>query len=339
MCFQVFDDTKKNPRLAEYRHGRLSDRSVRRWLVRKSLKGCGIYVCVNQTDGNGRRAHNVTHSRAVWIDLDGDPLPKTWPEAPQVITETSEAKFQAFWLTERHTDLLKASKTQVRLAAFYGSDPSVIDPPRVCRLPGFDHLKKKPFRSRMVTSIDPQDVRVDDPLSLRHDLESIIKAHPCEFAAPRQQRKATPRVGVARPRQYKAPEGGWDKPSDVARARQYLRTAPASIEGQNGDDNAYAIACALNDMGISPELSFTLMKEEWNDRCRPPWSDAELKRKIHNATKYKQNDSGVGSVAPPEDDFDSVDSLLDSSRSIDRDWQHLVARSQAQLGEGRGHLH
>ncbi len=66
------------------------------------------------------------------------------------------------------------------------------------------------------------------------------------------------------------PPAGWDNDADVERARAYLKTAKPSIAGDHGNENAYKIACALNDMGISPEMSVELMFEDWNDKCDPP---------------------------------------------------------------------
>src|SRR5262245_17193075 len=44
MTWQTFDDKKRHPEWAEIRHGRLSDKKVRSWLIEKNRKGCGIYV-------------------------------------------------------------------------------------------------------------------------------------------------------------------------------------------------------------------------------------------------------------------------------------------------------
>jgi len=76
VTFQVFDDKKENKSLAEYRTGRLSDPAIRKWLRRKNREGCGIYVCVNETDGAGRSRKNIVSARANWVDFDGTPTRK-----------------------------------------------------------------------------------------------------------------------------------------------------------------------------------------------------------------------------------------------------------------------
>ena len=286
MTWQIFDDKKKHPEWAQIRHGRLSDENIRDWLADKNSQGCGVYVTVSRTDGNGRRRANITAARAAWADFDGEPLPESWPLEPDIITESSLGRFQVFWLTEPDDNLNAASDLQARLAAFYNTDPSIIDPARVCRVPGFYHQKAAPFRSSIVKSIEPREARIDD-ISRRTSADVEI-AHPCDYRA------SSPRASTSR---SATPEGGWDNPADVTRARRYLLSAPPSIDGERGNDVAFKTACRLIDFGISPETSLELMWEDWNERCEPPWTDEELDTIIHNANRYRQNDAGSESIA------------------------------------------
>lgn len=43
-------------------------------LLKKINQGSGVFVAINQTDGNGRKKENVTKVRAFFVDLDGSPL-------------------------------------------------------------------------------------------------------------------------------------------------------------------------------------------------------------------------------------------------------------------------
>lgn len=301
VCWQVFDDTGKHPEWAEHRHGRLSDPEFREWLEAKNQQGCGIYICINETDGKGRRRQNIKRARAVWVDLDGAPLPDLWPVEPHIINESSKSRYHVFWLIEPTSDLSAASDLQARLAAFFDGDPKIIDPPRVCRVPGFNHHKGAPFRSRIIKAI-----KEGGPLEWL-TLAELAKLHPCKYQAPAQRGDGG---------RSEEPEAGWDNPSDVSRARAFLNAAAPSIEGEHGDDNAYRIACRLNDLGISPEVSLELMLEDWNDRCSPPWSDSELERIIYNACRYKAGSAGLDSAqadfeGEPVDLDDGDDSWLD----------------------------
>jgi hypothetical protein len=293
VCFQVFDDRGEHPEWAEYRHGRLSDREMRRWLARMNRKGCGVYACINPTDGKGRRRFNIIEGRTVWADFDGTELPEGWPVEPSMLCESSPRRYHAFWAIYADRDLNRLSECQARLAAFYGTDPSITDPSRVCRVPGFYHRKKEPFLSRIVNSADPETL--DGEGFDRYLLETIEHAHPCEYQGPTRRAKEG---------RSEEPEHGWDSDIDVTRARYYLRAAPPSIEGQRGNDNAFRVACHLNDLGISPEKSLELMLEPggWNERCEPEWSCEGLEGIIANACRYKARSAGVESGAADFDD-------------------------------------
>lgn len=70
-------------------------------------------------------------------------------------------------------------------------------------------------------------------------------------------------------------------------------------QGNNGDDATLAFCYALRDEGVSEDIAFDLMHEaiyedgaSWNERCDPPWEDADLARKLRNAYKYAKNQAG-----------------------------------------------
>jgi hypothetical protein len=133
--------------LAHIRHGSLEHHG--RELQRLNRGAAGIFVTVNTTNGHGRKAENVIRVRAVFVDLDGTLLPKTWGLEPHLIIESSPGRFHAYWRVsdcplERFTSIQKA------IAARFGGDPSVHDLPRVMRLPGFLHQKREPFLTRIV---------------------------------------------------------------------------------------------------------------------------------------------------------------------------------------------
>ena len=89
-------------------------------------------------------------------------------------------------------------------------------------------------------------------------------------------------------------------------ALRYLSDAPASVEGQGGNDNAYRIACHLKDLGVSEPLALDFMDNlsDWNERCNPPWDRDELADVIGHAYAYGQNSAGSKSAAA---DFDIID--------------------------------
>jgi hypothetical protein len=71
--------------------GNIGERWLRDILKAKNRAGAGVYVKLNKTLGDGLKAEDVTHIRAVMLDLDGAPLEPVLQCAlpPHAITETS----------------------------------------------------------------------------------------------------------------------------------------------------------------------------------------------------------------------------------------------------------
>jgi hypothetical protein len=171
-CFQTFTDDKekrkaraeenklrkkqgkpplKDP-LARVRYGTLAEHFDE--LVKLNARGAGIYVTVNETDGNGRKATNITRIRALFDDLDGSPIePVNCAEIkPHIVVESSPGRFHPYWSFIGRMPLKVFEPLQKELARRFGGDPAVHDLPRVMRLAGFVHRKEKdkPFLSHIV---------------------------------------------------------------------------------------------------------------------------------------------------------------------------------------------
>ena len=77
------------------------------------------------------------------------------------------------------------------------------------------------------------------------------------------------------------------------RFRAYLEDrAEPSIEGHNGDTNAFKVACRGRDLGLSAATTLKLMAGTWNAKCVPPWNFDELQTKIENAYKFAAKPAG-----------------------------------------------
>jgi len=151
--FQTFADIEvEGRRLVRVLHGSLNQHFDT--LAALNAAGAGVYVTVNQTDGKGRAAENITHVRAQFVDLDGAPLAPVlaWSLKPRIVIETSPGKFHAYWLVtkEASIDFDGFRERQRQLAKLFNADPKCIDTPRVLRLAGFIHRKAAPFRCRIV---------------------------------------------------------------------------------------------------------------------------------------------------------------------------------------------
>jgi len=146
-------------------------------LLNMNRLGCGIFVTVNNTDGNGRRNHNITSINTIFVE-DDTGTPKDFPIEPSMVIESSVNKFHYYFLTDT-LDKLKARAVQEHMVTEYDSDPNAKDLSRVLRIPGFDHLKG-----------DPQKVKLIEAKGQRYSWDDIIKYFPPKTIAPRFQLKS-----------------------------------------------------------------------------------------------------------------------------------------------------
>lgn len=143
-------------------------------------------------------------------------------------------------------------------------DRSVFNPARLVRLYGTvaakgEHTPERPHRASAVLSAP--DTFTSVPVEL---LECV--------AATAAQDKNLSNGAVS-------PELP-NRNERVRRARTYLAKLPPAIEGQGGDRQTYAAACVLvRDFALDVNAALPLLME-YNTRCVPPWSEAELVRKL-----------------------------------------------------------
>lgn len=67
------------------------------YLRTRNELGMGVYVALSDFETPRRLIENVTHVHHIWIDLDGAPLPPSWPLEPHAIVNTSPGKYQVVW--------------------------------------------------------------------------------------------------------------------------------------------------------------------------------------------------------------------------------------------------
>lgn len=173
--FQTFDDKGKNRRLIKQFHGTIEEHLEQLWLLNRA--GAGVFFTVNQTDLRGRTTANIQKVRAVFIDLDGAPLPKHFDVTPHLLVNTSPDKYHVYWLVK---DMPMESFVlyQQALAAKYDADPKVKDLPRVMRVAGFFHNKKDAYPIKVMQQMgaDPYTMaEIRDGLGLKRPETQRIK--------------------------------------------------------------------------------------------------------------------------------------------------------------------
>src|SRR5918996_302389 len=134
-----------------------------------------VWVCINETDGRGRKRESITRVRAVFLDGDGqvtlDQL-LGFALEPHIVVESSPKHYQAYWLVDGLARE-QFEGVQRRIAKTFGDADSIIDLCRVMRVPGFWHQKDptRPFQVRIAHQVTrlpykPADIlRTFPPLS------------------------------------------------------------------------------------------------------------------------------------------------------------------------------
>src|SRR5262249_30381041 len=76
-------------------------------------------------------------------------------------------------------------------------------------------------------------------------------------------------------------------PGDVEkRAIAYLVTMPEAVSERGGHDGLFAAACAMVwGFALSEDRGFEIIKTHFNLRCRPEWSDREIRHKVEDVLK------------------------------------------------------
>ena len=107
------------------------------------------------------------------------------------------------------------------------------------------------------------------------------------LAPPEVKLKSTPRKRMG------------EEATVIKRAREYLAKIDPAISGQHGHDITYRAACTLViDFDLSIDEARPLL-EEFNERCQPPWTEAELDHKLESADK-SPGERGLLLIAAPE---------------------------------------
>lgn len=158
--FQTFDDTSKKSELAKIIHSNLDNALPQ--LDTLQANGAGIFVTVNETDGNGRKTENIIRVRAIIADCDGiDHLPMTNLLPPHLLIESSPGRYHAYWLVS-DCELNQFKSVQQAIATKYGTDKTVCDLPRVMRLPGAWHQKGEPVQAKILEIIEREPYHLQD---------------------------------------------------------------------------------------------------------------------------------------------------------------------------------
>lgn len=246
-----------------------------RWLMAMNGRKYNVFVSVNGI-ASGRRSRTrdaIGAVRHVFLDADCDgPGVLSRVEArgdvpsPSYVLHSSPNRIHLFWRVTDF-DCESVERLQKQLASELGTDPAATPVTQNTRLPGFfSHKRAQPY----LVTIEYRNVdvryRPDDFPPLK---ETSSRLHSIEPREPR----------------------GFDLPI-VERAKRYLASVPPAIAGQHGDVHTFRVCCRLTrGFALDDEQALHVLFE-WNARCQPPWSDAELLDKLHRAARYGREPIG-----------------------------------------------
>lgn len=113
--------------------------------------------------------------------------------------------------------------------------------------------------------------------------EAMLRALPVVrdemFPTAEPARKSAPVVSSLPPRTVTA--------DAIERARRWLAKRDPAVSGQAGHTWTYGTALYVLNAFELDEAAALHVLQEWNARCDPPWSEAELLRKVREATKAR----------------------------------------------------
>ena len=139
------------------RRGNLTDEiGITKGVLKEANRlGRGVFMTVNETDGAGVKAENITRVRAVYADLD-DGLPSKWRLRPSFIVNTSPDKYQAYWLVENEMTRAQFASVMRGIGQRWPSAKDAKDIARVLRVPGFWHQKRRDRPHRVKFEWEPE---------------------------------------------------------------------------------------------------------------------------------------------------------------------------------------
>ncbi len=254
-------------------------------------KGAAPGISLGTFRGNHRKLENVEAVYAVGLDLDSDLPP--WKEVVHLFSG-HEAFVHTTWTST--PEILRA-RVFLRLSRPVSGDEyrrvyrAVVD-----RVSGFgltvDRAASDPSRfwylpSRPATlealNAELERKKLDPVDALPEWQHAICTGRPVnvDWALTTVPPEPPPAPVPERPRSV-------DHDKIVERARRWLAVRDPAIEGSGGDRHTWeTTVCIVRGFDLDPETAYALLAE-WNQRCVPPWTERDLRRKVREANERGQ---------------------------------------------------
>ena len=245
-----------------------------RWLRAMNAGRYNVFVSVN-TIALGRRSRTrdaIGEVRHVFLDADRDgravlsriEARRDLP-IPSYVLHSSPNHIHVFWrVTGFDIDLVE--RLQKQLAHELQTDPAATPVTQNTRLPGFFNHK------RALPHLVTVEYRNVDATYRPEHFPPVKEAVWSQSVRPHEPSN----IAV----------------SAIERAKRYLTSVPPAIAGQHGDVHTFRICCRLvRGFALDDDQALHVLSD-WNARCEPPWSQAELLDKLHRAARYGREPVG-----------------------------------------------
>lgn len=239
------------------------------WLRAHNAKRFSVYISVNaiRPQRKARTRDAIGKIRHVFLDVDREgervlgavearrDLPK-----PSYVLHSSPSRLHVLW---RVTGVARqeVETLQKRLASELNTDKAATSCTQMTRIPGFFNHKYRPG------SMVDVDYCGDDRVFLATDFAAVPAREP-------------------------VPVPSAAEPSVIERARRYLAAIPPAVAGHHGDVATFRVCCRLARGFALDDVEAMAVLEQWNAKCEPPWSERELRAKLHGARRYGRESIG-----------------------------------------------
>jgi hypothetical protein len=177
-------------------------------------------------------------------------------------------------LVKEFIDLLSAKYSDQAVEV----DPTMGNPSRIMALVSTKKCKGVNTRERphRTVTLDSDPAKVRQPLDLLAWLDQHRPPQAPSAAPPSGSNGHT--TGTT----WEATVGG----DAVKHAIAYLATCGGAVDGQGGSKKCFGVACRIGPGFDLPEdVCLRLIRDHYNPKCQPPWSDKELSHKVSDAYK------------------------------------------------------
>jgi hypothetical protein len=256
--------------------------SMHERLAALNLEKMNIYAGVLPRKAEGGRTDaDCLGGHALWVDFDGVDPRDAWQKAtssglprPSMVVNSGHGAhlywgLDSVWTTGVGVEPEAISALVGDMAALLGSDPTVKNPSRVLRPPGFVNWKEPVAECTLLYA----------DLTLRYPFVEIRAIVP----ATKPSCADTPQAGGGCPEESGA--------EIVRRATLYAASVPGANEGGR-NAAAYRLAANLRrDFSLSDAVAWSLL-EDWNRKNIPPLGEKELRAVFQSAGRHAKHALG-----------------------------------------------